>query len=117
MPWKSRAGRSAVHPHFGEGLLLSEAFPLLLGMRWETPARYFSSLYVFLLNTKALSLRPEMARGNIPVGICVLLLFPLGRSWSPFLGALTGGRRQHGSSHALRLLACCKSSVGSAAGR
>lgn len=49
--------------------------------------RYFASLYVFLLNTKALPLRLWMAGGDIPVDVCVLLLFPAGRGQSPRLGA------------------------------
>lgn len=48
----------------------------------------FFFLACFLINIKALSLRPEMARGNIPVGVCVLLLFPVGCDESPCLDAL-----------------------------
>lgn len=48
----------------------------------------FSFLVCFLIDVKALSLRPEMARGNIPVGVCVLLLFPVGCDESPCLDAL-----------------------------
>lgn len=43
----------------------------------STSEVFFSAVCVFLLNTKALSLRPEMSRGNIPVSL-YFLLFPVG---------------------------------------
>lgn len=85
--WKSCSNRSTADCQFGEGLFLSEAFSPFFRNAMGNSSEVFFPV-CFLINIKALSLRPEMARGNIPVGVCVLLLFPVGCGESPCLDAL-----------------------------
>lgn len=113
--WKSCSNRSTANCQFGEGLLLSEAFSPFFRNAIGNSSQVFFFLACFLVNIKAFSLRPQMARGNIPVGVCSPP-FPCWLGWEPLPGC-PGGLSQHDSSHTLPLSAWSKSSVGSPTGQ